>query len=115
MSSTNDVSYFHNGSFKYGMNSSSNMNILKPMHIICLQKYLVQTTNRQTVEKLTLFMFKRVNLSTSRAKCTKKMHSLLYIEMKSWFLQYLIVVKHKMIIGLFLRIKSLHLINQVTK
>ena len=37
MSLSNDVSYVHNGSFKYGMNSSSNMNILIPMHIICLQ------------------------------------------------------------------------------
>ena len=55
--------------------------------------------------KTNVFLFKRVNLSTSQAKCTKKMHSLLYIELKSWFLQYLIVIKHKMIIGLFLRIK----------
>ena len=39
VSSPNEVSYVHNGSFKYGMNSSSNMNILIPMHIICLQKY----------------------------------------------------------------------------
>ena len=75
------------------------------MHIICLQKYLVQTTNRQIVEKLMLFLFKRVNISTSQAKGTKKIHSLLYFEMKSWFLQYLIVMRYKMIIGLFLRIK----------
>ena len=37
MSSSNDVTYGPNGSFKYGMNSSSNMNILIQMHIICLQ------------------------------------------------------------------------------
>ena len=52
VSSSNEVSYVHNGSFKYIMNSSSNMNILIPMHIICLQTYLVQTTNRHIVEKL---------------------------------------------------------------
>ena len=32
----------------------------------------------------------------------QKMHSLLYIELKSWFLQCLIVIKHKMIIVLSL-------------
>ena len=52
VSSSNEVSYVHNGSFKYIMNSSSYMNILIPMHIICLQTYLVQTTNRHIVEKL---------------------------------------------------------------
>ena len=111
MSSSNEVSYVHNGSLKYGMNSSSNMNILKPMHIVCLQKYLVQTTNRQ----LTLFLFKRVNLSTSQAKCTKEMHSLLYIELKPWFLQYLIVIRLKWLSVFSLESKSLHLINQITK
>ena len=34
MSSQNDVSYVHNGLFKFGMNSSLNMNILIPMHIM---------------------------------------------------------------------------------
>ena len=71
MSSSNEVSYVHNGLYKYGMNSSLNMNILIPMHIICLQKYLVQATNRHIDEKLMLFLFKRVNLSTNQAKCTK--------------------------------------------
>ena len=55
MSSSNDVSYVHNGSFKYGMSSSSNMNILIPMHIIGIQKYSVQTKNRQILEKTLLF------------------------------------------------------------
>ena len=75
MSSSNDVSYVHNGSFKYGMNSSSNMNILISMHIICLQKYPVQTKNRHILEKTKVFPVERVNLSTSQTKCTKTLHS----------------------------------------
>ena len=43
--------HVHNGSFKYGVNSSSNMHILIPMHIICLQKYSVQTKNRHIFKK----------------------------------------------------------------
>ena len=75
MSSSNDVSYVHNGSFKYGMNSSSNMNILIPMHNICLQKCSVQTKNRHILEKTNVFPVERLDLSTSQAKCTKKLHS----------------------------------------
>ena len=67
-----DVSYVHNGSFKYGMNSSSNMNNLIQMHIIYLQKYSVQTKNQISLKKTNVFSVERVNLSTGQAKCTKK-------------------------------------------
>ena len=65
MSLSNDESYVHNVSFEYDMNSSSNMNILIPMHIICLQKYSVQTKNRHILEKTNFFPVERVNLNTS--------------------------------------------------
>ena len=58
MSSSNDVSYVQNGSFKYGINSSSNMNILISMHIICLQKYSVQTKNQHILKQLMCFRLK---------------------------------------------------------
>ena len=73
---------------------------------ICLQKNTAQTNNRHILEKKTnVFPFERVNLSTSQAKCTNKLHSSLYFELISWFLQYLIIIRHEMIIGLFMRIK----------
>ena len=102
MSSSNDVSFVHNSSFKYDMNSSSNMNILIPMHIICLQKYSVQTVFIDiALKKLNVFPVERVNLSTSQALYTKNCirHNIL-----SW---YPIIIRHKMIIGLFIRIKIL--------
>ena len=54
------------------MNSPSNMNTLIPMHIICLQKYSVQTKNLHILEKTNVFWVERVNLSTSQEKCTIK-------------------------------------------
>ena len=76
MSSSNDVSYVHNGSFKYDMNSSSNMNIMIPMHIICLQKYSVQRKNGHILEKTNVFPVERVNLSPIKQNAPKKkLHS----------------------------------------
>ena len=55
--------------------------------------------------KTNVFPVESVYLNTSQAKCTKKLHSSLYFELISWFLQYLIIIRHKIIIGLFIGIK----------
>ena len=64
-----------------------------------------QWTDISLKKKTNVFPFERVNLSTSQAKCTKKLHSSLYFELILRFLQYLIIIRHKMIIGLFIGIK----------
>ena len=102
MSSSNDVSYVHNGSFKYGMNSSSNMNILISMRINSQCKQ----PSRHILENTNVFFFRLKALILVQVKHNaQKLYSSKYFELISWFLQYLIVIRHKLIIGLFIRIK----------
>ena len=67
------------------------MNILTPMHIICLQKYSVQTKNRHIIEKTNVFRLKGLILLSTVNQNTQKLYSSLYFELISWFLQYLIL------------------------
>ena len=64
-----------------------------------------QRTDISLKKLMFFFSVERVNLSTSQAKCTKILHSSLYFELISWFLQYLIIIRHQMSIGLFIGIK----------
>ena len=75
------------------------------MHIICLQNNSVQTKNRHILEKLMFSVLKGLIIIQVKQNAPKKLHSLSYFELTSWFLQYLIIIRHKMIIGLFIRIK----------